>query len=87
MTSCMVARVGAHADVAGLAQHSSVPVINALSNDFHPLQTIADFLTIHETFPGAKGGVAGAGVAGGETRSSGIAKTMGERMRGGASEI
>lgn len=61
MTSCMVARVGAHADVAGLAQHSSVPVINALSNDFHPLQTIADFLTIHETFPGAKGGVAGAG--------------------------
>lgn len=51
MTSCMVARVGPHSDVAGLAKHSSVPVINALSNDFHPLQTIADFLTIHETFP------------------------------------
>ncbi|KAJ3574289.1 hypothetical protein NPX13_g4414 [Xylaria arbuscula] len=50
MTSCMVARVGPHSDVAGLAEHSSVPVINALSNDFHPLQAIADFLTIHEAF-------------------------------------
>jgi ornithine carbamoyltransferase len=46
----MVARVGPHDDVANLAKHSSVPVINALSNDFHPLQTIADFLTIHEAF-------------------------------------
>ncbi|KAF8862315.1 ornithine carbamoyltransferase [Acephala macrosclerotiorum] len=51
MTSCMVARVGPHSDVADLAKYSSVPVINALSNDFHPLQTIADFLTIHEAFP------------------------------------
>jgi ornithine carbamoyltransferase len=50
MTSCMVARVGPHDDVANLAKHSAVPVINALSNDFHPLQTIADFLTIHEAF-------------------------------------
>ncbi|ROW16927.1 hypothetical protein VPNG_01304 [Cytospora leucostoma] len=51
MVSAMVARVGPHSDVAGLAEHSSVPVINALSDDFHPLQTIADFLTIHEAFP------------------------------------
>ena len=51
MTSCMVARVGPHSDVADLAKNSSVPVINALSNDYHPLQTIADFLTIHEAFP------------------------------------
>lgn len=51
MTSCMVARVGPHSDVAGLAKDSSVPVINALSDDFHPLQTIADFLTLHEAFP------------------------------------
>ncbi|KAI0425610.1 putative ornithine carbamoyl transferase [Xylaria sp. FL1042] len=50
MTSCIVARVGPHDDIAGLAKHSSVPVINALSNSFHPLQTIADFLTIHEVF-------------------------------------
>ncbi|CAI4211590.1 unnamed protein product [Parascedosporium putredinis] len=51
MTSCMVARVGPHSDVATLAEHSSVPVINALSDDFHPLQAIADYLTIHENFP------------------------------------
>ncbi|KAK4130902.1 ornithine carbamoyltransferase [Trichocladium antarcticum] len=51
MTSCMVARVGAHHEVADLAKDSSVPVINALSSDFHPLQTIADFQTIHESLP------------------------------------
>ena len=51
MTSCIVARVGPHSDVADLAKHSSVPVINALSDAYHPLQTIADFLTIHEAFP------------------------------------
>ncbi|MCJ1256980.1 ornithine carbamoyltransferase [Lignoscripta atroalba] len=50
MVSAMVARVGPHSDVADLAKHSTVPVINALSDAFHPLQTIADFLTIHEAF-------------------------------------
>lgn len=50
MVSAIVARVGPHPDVAQLAQHSSVPVINALSNLYHPMQTIADFLTIYETF-------------------------------------
>lgn len=54
MTSCIVARVGPHSDVAGLAKHSSVPVINALSDDFHPLQTIADYLTILEAFPSTR---------------------------------
>ncbi|KAL9095701.1 MAG: hypothetical protein Q9165_002133 [Trypethelium subeluteriae] len=51
MTSAIVARVNAHADVAGLAKYSTVSVINALSDIAHPLQTIADFLTIHEAFP------------------------------------
>ncbi|KAL8954998.1 MAG: hypothetical protein Q9183_006836 [Haloplaca sp. 2 TL-2023] len=51
MVSAIVARVGPHSDVAGLAQNSTVPVINGLSDKFHPLQTIADFLTIHEAFP------------------------------------
>ncbi|KAK5724329.1 ornithine carbamoyltransferase [Elasticomyces elasticus] len=51
MVNAIVARVDAHADVEGLAKSSSVPVINALSDAFHPLQTIADFLTIHEAFP------------------------------------
>lgn len=51
MTAGIVARVGPHSDVAGLAKWSSVPVINALSDEYHPLQTIADYLTIHEAFP------------------------------------
>jgi len=50
--------VDAHEDVVGLAKHSSVPVINALSDAFHPLQTIADFLTIHEVFPSTSKGSA-----------------------------
>lgn len=50
MTSCMFARVGKHQDVLDLAASSSVPVINALSDDFHPLQAIADLLTIHQEF-------------------------------------
>ena len=50
MVSAIVARVGPHSDVTGLAKNSTVPVINALSADAHPLQTVADFLTIHEAF-------------------------------------
>ena len=48
MVSSIFARVNGHADVADLAKHSSVPVINALSDAFHPLQTIADYLTMYE---------------------------------------
>ncbi|KAK4551986.1 ornithine carbamoyltransferase [Recurvomyces mirabilis] len=64
MTSAIVARVDAHEDVASLAKYSSVPVINALSDGFHPLQTIADYLTIHEAFPSSQGGKGGLGLEG-----------------------
>lgn len=50
MVSAWVARVGPHSDIATIAKHSTVPVINALSDSFHPLQILADFLTIHESF-------------------------------------
>ena len=56
MVSAIVARVNGHDDVADLAKHSSVPVINALSDLYHPLQTIADFLTIHEAYPTSQTG-------------------------------
>jgi ornithine carbamoyltransferase len=55
MTSAIVARVGPHSEVAALAKHSTVPVINALCNDFHPLQQLADLLTISETRPSSSG--------------------------------
>ena len=50
MVSAMVVRVAAHSDVVDLAKYSTVPVINALSDDFHPMQTVADYLTIYEAF-------------------------------------
>ena len=53
MVSCLIARVGPHSDVVEIAKHSTVPVINALSDAFHPFQSIADFLTIYEAFPSA----------------------------------
>jgi ornithine carbamoyltransferase len=64
MASALVARVGPHSDVEGLAKWSSVPVINALSDLYHPLQTIADYLTIHEAFPSQGGGMGDLGLQG-----------------------
>jgi ornithine carbamoyltransferase len=44
----IMARVFAHTDITELAEYSSVPVINGLSNYNHPCQGLADFLTIVE---------------------------------------
>src|SRR5580700_1523725 len=46
----IVARVFAQTTVEGLAQWSSVPVINALSDAYHPCQALADVQTIREHF-------------------------------------
>jgi len=51
----IVARVFSQATVEGLAEWSSVPVINALSDTFHPCQALADIQTIRERFGGLKG--------------------------------
>ncbi|KAL4785731.1 Aspartate/ornithine carbamoyltransferase [Aspergillus varians] len=64
MVSCIVARVGPHAEVADLAKHSSVPVINALCDSFHPLQAIADFQTIYESFTPKAHGLSSLGLEG-----------------------
>ena len=48
MVSAVLARVYAHDTVESLAKHANVPVINALSDQFHPLQGLADILTIEE---------------------------------------
>ncbi|KAL2314779.1 Ornithine carbamoyltransferase, mitochondrial [Schizosaccharomyces pombe] len=50
MVSGIVARVNKYSDVATLAKHASCPVINGLCDTFHPLQALADLLTIKETF-------------------------------------
>jgi len=51
MVSMIVARVDDHSVVETLAKESSVPVVNALSSLYHPLQALADLLTIQETYP------------------------------------
>ena len=50
MVSMIVARVDDHSIVETLARESSVPVINALSSLYHPLQALADLLTVQETY-------------------------------------
>lgn len=46
----IVARVFSHDSIQGLAEHASVPVINALCDVYHPCQALADFVTLFETY-------------------------------------
>ena len=48
MVSAIVWRTYAQAGLEEMAQGTTVPVINALSDDFHPCQLLADLLTIQE---------------------------------------
>lgn len=45
---CIVARVYSQRALEELAHHASVPVINALSDRFHPCQALADLFTLQE---------------------------------------
>jgi ornithine carbamoyltransferase len=45
---CVVARVNRHADLELLARTASVPVVNGLSDLHHPVQILADLLTLYE---------------------------------------
>jgi len=47
----IVARVFNNSSIEQLAQHGSVPVINALCDMYHPCQALADFVTLAENFP------------------------------------
>jgi ornithine carbamoyltransferase len=49
-TNIIVARTFTQRTVQELAKYSSVPVINALSDLYHPCQALADVLTIKEKF-------------------------------------
>jgi ornithine carbamoyltransferase len=48
----VMARLFDHADAAELAAYADVPVINGLTDDAHPCQTLADLLTVRERFGG-----------------------------------
>jgi len=51
----IVARTFAHASVVELAEHASIPVINALTDLLHPCQALADFFTLGEKFGRLRG--------------------------------
>ena len=48
--SALIVRTFAQNDVDELGKYASVPVINALTDDDHPTQLLADWLTIRENF-------------------------------------
>lgn len=50
MVDGIMARVGSHSEVETLAQHAKVPVINALSDLYHPTQTLASLLTLARVY-------------------------------------
>lgn len=48
MVSAVVWRTYAHAGLEEMAAHATVPVVNSLSDEFHPCQILADLQTIRE---------------------------------------
>lgn len=48
--SALIIRTFAQSDVDELGRFASIPVINALTDEDHPTQLLADWLTIRETF-------------------------------------
>ena len=55
MVSAIMARTFRHQTVEELATFASVPVINGLSDRFHPCQALADYLTMREEFGSLQG--------------------------------
>ncbi len=59
MVDGIMIRTDSHSKVETFAEHSSVPVINGLTDDFHPCQLLADMQTLMEQ----RGSIKGARVA------------------------
>ena len=59
MVDCVAIRTFDHAKLTAFADYSSVPVINALTDDYHPCQLLADM----QTFVEHRGSIAGRRVA------------------------
>ena len=51
----IAARFGAHDDLIVFMGGASVPVYNALTERFHPIEALSDLLTLHDQFGGLKG--------------------------------
>jgi ornithine carbamoyltransferase len=53
--AAIVIRSGSHENVVKLGEYADVPVINALTPEFHPCQALADLLTLKQRFGGLGG--------------------------------
>jgi ornithine carbamoyltransferase len=53
--SALMIRTFHQAEVDEFAEHASIPVINGLTDEAHPLQALADAMTIRERFGGLSG--------------------------------
>jgi ornithine carbamoyltransferase len=51
----IVARTFTQESIDALAENASIPVINALSDRYHPCQGLSDFFTLQERFGGLRG--------------------------------
>jgi ornithine carbamoyltransferase len=51
----IVARTFTQESIDALAENACIPVINALSDRYHPCQALSDFLTLEERFGGLRG--------------------------------
>ncbi len=51
----IVARTFTQESIDALAENASIPVINALSDRYHPCQALSDFFTLQERFGGLRG--------------------------------
>jgi ornithine carbamoyltransferase len=51
----IVARTFTQESIDALAENTSIPVINALSDRYHPCQALSDFFTLQERFSGLRG--------------------------------
>ncbi|MBA3450443.1 MAG: ornithine carbamoyltransferase, partial [Chloroflexia bacterium] len=51
----IAARFGTHDDLIEFMGGASVPVFNALTDRFHPIEALSDLLTLHDRFGGLRG--------------------------------
>ena len=55
MVDCIMLRISKHSDIVEFAKNSTIPVINALSDESHPCQLLADIMTFKELIGDIKG--------------------------------